>query len=409
MNVKQDFPIFKNYPDLVYLDSAATTQKPQAVIDRIVRFYEKENANVHRGIYKLSELATAEYEKSREEVARFINASKEEIIFTSGVTESINAIASWFFDKLSEGDTILSTQLEHHSSFLPLQQLMIKKNDALGQFINLQIIKLNENLEIDLDDLRQKLHNFKPKLVVLSHVSNTLGTIAPIKEIVAIKNEISPDTIIAVDAAQSIAHLPIDVKDLGIDLLGFSGHKLYAPTGIGVLWAKRDFLKNVSPYKYGGGAITTVTEEISEWKEGPEKFEGGTPNIEGAVGLAEAIRYLSQIGFENIVNHEKELSEYTFEKLKSLEKINLIGPFDLNKKLGVFSIEIPGIHPHDIAQILDESNICVRAGHHCTQILMKRVLNLPATTRISLGIYNSKQDIDRLIEGLQHVKTVFKI
>lgn len=406
MNLKQDFPIFETYPDLVYLDSAATTQKPQAVIERIVKFYEQENANVHRGIYKLSELATQEYENARKTVAEFINAGEDEIIFTSGVTESMNAIANWMFDELKHGDIIFSTQIEHHSNFIPFQQVALRKK-KLGENINVELIKLNEDLELDLNYFEDKLKELQPKFIAISHISNTLGVIMPVREIVEIKNRVSSHTLIAVDAAQSIAHGPIDVKTLGVDFLGFSGHKLYAPTGIGVLYARKELLDRFNPYKFGGGTITMVDETESQFKEGPEKFEAGTPNIEGAVGLAEAIRYINQLGFENIVKYEQELSSYALERLNSIEGVRLIGPFDLSKKVGVFSIEVPGVHPHDVAQILAEDNICVRAGHHCTQILMKKVLELPATTRISLGIYNTKEDIDKLVEGLNKVVKMF--
>jgi cysteine desulfurase/selenocysteine lyase len=407
MNYKADFPIFKTYPDLVYLDSAATTQKPQSVIDRIVKYYSSENANVHRGIYQLSELATKEYENARKEVAKFINADPSEVIFTAGATDSINLVGySWIWLNVFEKDTILTTEMEHHSNFIPWQQAAKYKKE-----VKFEVVKVNkDDNTLDMEDLKTKFELYKPKIFAFCITSNTTGVINNIKEIVSLKNTYSPETLILVDAAQGAAHIKIDVKDLDIDFLAFSGHKMYGPTGIGVLWAHKELLENhMSPFRLGGGMITNVEINDSQWAELPDKFEGGTPNIEGAIGLAEAIKYINQIGFDNIINHEKELSEYTLENLRKVDKLEIIKPYDINKKLGVFSIHLPGVHPHDIAQILDESNICVRAGHHCTQILMKNVLKLPATTRISLGIYNSKEDIDRLVEALEKVKRVFNL
>lgn len=406
MNIKNQFPLLINNPELAYLDNGATTQKPSSVIERVTKYYSEENANVHRGIYKLSEKSTEEYENARETVKSFINAnSTKEIIFTSGTTDSINLVGySWIWKNVFKGDTLLSTEMEHHSNIIQWQQAAKHKEG-----VNFELVKVTDNYELDLDDLKTKLEKFKPKLLALTHVSNVLGTINPIEEIVRIKNEVSPDTKILLDAAQSIPHMQVDVQKLGIDFMAFSGHKMYGPTGIGVLWAKEEILdKQMAPFRYGGGMITEVTKDDSKWAELPEKFEGGTPNMAGAVGLAEAIRFIEEIGWENIENHERELTKYTFEELSEIEEVTIFGPTDLSKRHGVFSIGINKIHPHDIAQILDEHNVAVRAGHHCCQILMKEVLRVPATTRISLGVYNTEEDVDRLVVGLKRVIEVFR-
>lgn len=401
---KNLFELLKKYPELVYLDSAATTQKPKQVIDRIERYYTEENANVHRGIYKLSELATKEYENSRQVIADLINAvSANEVIFTGGTTDSINFVAYWWRNAHSLGSYILTTRMEHHSNFVPWQQRVKHKEQN-----PLVLINLNYELRLDLEDLETKLNQYKPKLLTLTHISNVTGVINPIEEIVAIKNRISPQTRIFLDCAQSIAHMKIDVQKLGVDFIAFSGHKMYGPTGIGVLWAKSEVLENeLQPYRYGGGMIQNVEIEDSTWANIPDRFEGGTPNIEGAIALAEATDFLKTIGMDKIQTHEAELSDYALQRLKSIPEIQIHGPENTTARIGVISISIAGVHPHDIAQILDEDNIAVRAGHHCNQILMRDVLKIPATTRASFGIYNDKSDIDRLIEGLEKVIKIF--
>ncbi|MBP9758388.1 SufS family cysteine desulfurase [Candidatus Dojkabacteria bacterium] len=405
MNLKSKFPIFETYPNLVYLDSAATTQKPDEVIKRIVKYYNEENSNVHRGIYKLSEKATAEYENARATVAQFINAkSAEEIIFTSGTTDSINFVSHCWNNENGLGEYIITTQMEHHSNFIPWQQRVKFKSQN-----PLMLVDVDIELRLNLEDLKVKLEKYIPKLLTLTHVSNVTGVINPIKQIVELKNKISPKTRILIDCAQSIAHIPVDVQDLGVDFIVFSGHKMYAATGTGILWAKSEVLENeLQPYRYGGGMIQDVEIEDSTWAEIPGKFEGGTPNIEGAISIAEAVKFIKNIGFEEINKHEAELCNYALTKLSKLSEITIIGPKTIEERTGVISISLDGVHPHDVAQILDEDNIAVRAGHHCNQILMKYVLKIPATTRISFGVYNDKEDIDRLIEGLEKVIKIFK-
>lgn len=405
MNLKSKFPIFEKYPNLVYLDSAATTQKPKEVIERIVKYYTEENSNVHRGIYKLSEKATEEFENARETVAKFINAkTAKEVIFTSGTTDSINFVSNSWNNPNIQNEYILTTQMEHHSNFIPWQQRMKTRGEN-----PLVLVNVDKEIKLDLEDLKKKLEKYKPKLLTLTHVSNVTGVINPIKQIVEIKNKISPKTRILIDCAQSIAHIPVDVQELEVDFIVFSGHKMYAATGTGVLWARLEILENeLKPFRFGGGMIQDVKIEDSTWAEIPEKFEGGTPNIEGAISIAEAVKFIINIGFDEIIKHEAELCNYALDKLNELSEVTIIGPNTIEERTGVISITVKGVHPHDVAQILDEDDVAVRAGHHCNQILMKYVLKIPATTRISMGVYNEKEDIDRLIEGLKMVIKMFK-
>lgn len=406
MNFKLDFPILKKYPALAFLDSAASSQKPQVVIDRIKRFYAEENANVHRGIYKLSETSTEEYEQARSIVQKFINAkSAKEIIFTSGTTDSVNLVShSWIKSNVGKGDTLLVSEMEHHSNFIPWQQEALNLDG-----VNFEVVKVTENYELDLYDLEKKLKEFKPKLFAITHISNVLGTINPIKNIVELKNRISPETKIFIDAAQSISHIPIDVQDLGIDFLAFSGHKIYGPTGIGVLWGREnELLENMEPFRYGGGMIRKVTTEESTWCELPEKFEAGTPNISGAIGLGEALKYVGSIGFSKIMHHETQITNYLINKFQNINSVKIFGPQTCDNRTGVVSFSIDGIHPHDIAQILANNDVAVRAGHHCAQVLMRNVLKVAATTRASIGLYNDEEDIDRLVEAITKAIKIFK-
>ncbi|MBD3363363.1 SufS family cysteine desulfurase [Candidatus Dojkabacteria bacterium] len=403
---KKDFPIFKNNPNLVYLDSGATSQKPQSVIDRLKKYYEYENANVHRGIYELSENATQEYEKTRNIVKEFINANSEkEIIFTGGTTDSINFVAySWLLRNVTKGDTVLSTQMEHHSNLVPWQQICKMRTD-----VNFDLIKVRDNFKLDLSDIQNKIKKFKPILFSFTHVSNVLGTINPVKKIIEIVKKHSPDTRILLDSAQGIPHLPVDVQDLGVDFVAFSGHKVYGPTGIGVLWAKEEILvKEMIPFRYGGGMIRVVNSDDSIWAEIPEKYEAGTPNIADAIGLGEALKYVSEVGYKKIIKHENEIKEYAYARLKEIPELTLFGPDILKNRQGVFSFDLEGVHSHDIAQILADEGVAVRAGHHCCQVLMKSVLDVQATTRASIGIYNDEDDIDKLIRALKKVIGIFK-
>lgn len=407
MDYKNNFPIFTNNANLVYLDSGATTQKPQSVINSISNYYENSNANVHRGIYDLSEESTEIYEMSREVVAKFINAkSTKEIIFTGGTTDSINMVGySWIWSNIQEGDSILVTQMEHHANIIIWQQIAKYRTGVKFDFVN-----VNSNFELDLVDLEEKLLKYQPKIFALTHISNVLGTINPIKQIVEIKNRVSPNTRILLDGAQSIGHIPLDVQDLGIDFLAFSGHKMYGPMGIGVLWAKEEILnKEMSPFRFGGGMITDVGRNDSQWAELPEKFEGGTPNVAGAVGLAEAIIFILNHGWDNVVEHEKQLTQYLLSELKNIDSLRVFGPESIEKRAGVVTFEIEGIHPHDIASILAENGVAVRAGHHCAHILAKECLKTMATTRASLGVYNTMQDLDKLISGLSKVTKLFDL
>lgn len=396
---KNDFPIFTTYPELVYLDSAATSQKPQMVIDALTDFYTKTNSNVHRGLYKLSEAATQTYEAARQTTADFVGAKAEEIIFTSGTTQGINMVALGFGPQVIKADEIiLSTLMEHHSNILPWQ-LLAKNSGA-----KIDYVSLTPDFRLDLADLEKKLTGGKVRFFALTHMSNVLGTINPVKEIISLVRRLSPETIIAVDAAQSVPHFKVDVKDLDVDFLTFSGHKMFGPTGIGVLYGKQENLEFFEPYFRGGGMIKKVERESATWEDLPAKFEAGTPDIAGAIGLAAAIKYIQSLGWEKIISHETELLNYALEKLREVPGLSLFGPATSEGRGGVISINLENIHAHDLAQILDESNVAVRAGHHCNQLLMREVLDIPATARISLHIYNTNEDIDRLTAALKSAK-----
>lgn len=395
---KSDFPIFKNNPGLVYLDSAASSQKPQIVIDTIKDYYEKLNANVHRGIYDLSEKATELYELSREKVAKFINAkSANEIVFTRNTTESINYVArAWAEENIKQGDEILITEMEHHSNLVPWQQLANKKN--------LQMNYMNVvDFKIDLEAAKKQIRELKPAIVAITQASNTLGTVTPIKEITKVAHE--NGALVLVDAAQSVPHIKVDVQKLGVDFLAFSGHKMLGPMGIGVLYVKEEVLENMVPFMTGGGMIEKVTRFATEFAPLPERTDAGTPNVAGAIGLAAAIDYLEKIGMDKVEEYEKELTKYAIKKLEELEEVQIIGP--KTKRLGVISFAIDGVHPHDLASMLNEDKIAIRAGHHCNQVLMKEVLKVPATARASFYVYNEKRDVDKLIKGVKKVITTF--
>lgn len=398
MNYRQDFPLLNTYPQLAYLDNAATTQKPQAVITAINDYYCKTNANVHRGIYKLSEAATIAYENSREVVADFISAEPTEIIFTSGTTASINLLAQYYFAKRVKSDeVILLSVQEHHSNILPWQQLANTNGNQL------KYIPLTTELELNLTALTEILKTEKIAVLSLNHISNVLGSINPINEIVRITRKYSPKTKIVIDAAQSLAHQPIDVKAMDCDFLVASAHKAYGPTGIGFIYAKQELLADAEPFFTGGGMIAEVNEQFSTYTTGVEKFEAGTPNIAGAIGFAAAIKYITQIGWDNIMQHEKELTEKLMQGLKEISALTVYGTNNIANKSGVFSFNLAQVHPHDLAQILDQDEVAIRAGHHCAQILHKKILNVPASCRASLAIYNTAEDIDQLISALKAI------
>ena len=399
----KDFPIFKTYPDLVYLDSGATSQKPQSVIDTVSGFYTRKNANIHRGIYKLAELATETYENTRTQIAKFINAkSNREIIFTGNTNQSINLVAyGWAKKFLKTGDIIVLSEMEHHANIVPWLRLKEERG------VEIIFLPLGNDYRLDYSSLRL-IPTDKIKLIALTQASNVLGTINPISEIVSLIKKQGIQAKILIDAAQSIPHMPIDVQKLDIDFLAFSAHKMLGPAGVGVLWAKEDLLETMDPFFVGSNMIATVTKEKATWAEIPEKFETGTGNLEGVAGLSAAISYLENIGWENLISHELELTKYGLAKLKELPFIKLLGPAASENRLGIFSFSFAGAHPHDVAQILDSQNIAIRSGHHCAQVTMK-ALGVPATARASLYLYNTKEDIDKLVVGLKNVKKTLRI
>ena len=400
--IKQDFPIFNqkiNDETLVYLDNAATSQIPKFVEEKVRDFNEKERANVHRGVHALGLRATNQYESSRQKVANFIGANNaKEVIFTSGCTDSLNLVAASFGEQnIQAGDEILVSIMEHHSNLLPWQQLAKRKQAKLN------FIEINSDGLLDIENLKSKI-NSKTKIVALTHVSNVLGTINPIKELTDLAHE--KGAIVVVDGAQAVGHFPIDVAELNVDFYAFSGHKMFAPTGIGVLYGKKDLLDKMLPYRLGGEMIANVTREGATWAEVPYKFEAGTPNIAGAIGLGAAIDYLQSLDFELIQKHEQELTSYALEKLKNISGLTIYGPQKSNGRIGVISFNLKNIHPHDLATALDLDGIEVRAGHHCAQPLMAS-LDTESTVRASLSIYNTKDDIDKLVSSLHEAKEFF--
>lgn len=403
--IKKDFPIFKNNPDLTYLDSTATSLKPQAVINKLTEYYEKYSANIFRGIYKISEKATDEYEKTREIVSQFIKAySPNEIIFTRNTTESLNLVAYGFGRaRVLQGDSIVTSIMEHHSNFVQWQVLAFE-NGADFKVIDIT----DEGYLIDLKYWDQIITR-NTKILALTYISNVLGTINPLKKIINYAKKLNPDLIVIVDAAQAAPHIPINVQDLGCDFLAFSGHKMLGPTGVGVLWGRLKYLEEMYPFQYGGDMIDEVTVEKTTFQHSPHKFEAGTPDIASVISFKEAIYYLQKIGWDKIIEHEKEISKYAIDSLTDTfgNKIKILGPDNVNDRGGIVAFTLKDFHPHDIAQILDEDNIAVRAGYHCAMPVHKR-LDISATTRASFYIYNNKTDVDKLIEGLKKVTHILK-
>tara|TARA_Y100000296_G_scaffold74291_1_gene92641 strand:+ start:326 stop:1552 length:1227 start_codon:yes stop_codon:yes gene_type:complete len=394
--LKKDFPIFKNNKNLIYLDNASTTQKPKQVINAIKEFYENSNANIHRGVYKLSQKATEKYENSKKTVAKFINSSPEEIIFTKSATEGINLL-SYTLNSIipKQKNEIVITEMEHHSNLIPWQQLAKRKK------MKLKFIKVKDDFTLDMKDIKRKITN-KTAILSIAHVSNSLGTINPVKELIKIAKKKNILTII--DAAQSVPHMKVDIKNLDCDFLVFSGHKMLGPLGIGVLYGKKHLLEKLEPFNFGGDMIKKVSLENAEWNSIPEKFEAGTQNIAGAIGLAEAIKYLQKIKIKNIEKREKELMKYALKKIK---KINGIIIYNSEKNTaGILSFNLKNIHSHDIASLLDDYEIAIRAGHHCTMPLMKK-LGTSGTARISFYFYNTKEDIDKFVNALNKINKKF--
>jgi len=400
--VRKLFPILDqevNGHPLVYLDSAATSQKPVQVIEVLDEYYREYNSNVHRGVHTLGTRATDRYEEAREKVRKFINAlSTEEIIFTRGTTTALNTVAiSFGMENLNEDDEIVISYMEHHSNIIPWQQLA-KRTGA-----KLKYIPLQEDGSIILEVARETITS-KTKIVSIMYVSNVLGVINPIKELAAIAHE--NGAIMVVDGAQAAPHMKIDVRDLNCDFFAFSGHKMCGPTGIGVLYGKREHLEKMEPIEFGGEMIDFVGLQESTWKELPWKFEAGTPIIAGAIGLGVAIDFLEEIGPDNILEHEHHLAAYALEKMSSIEGLTIYGPKEAEKRAGVITFNLDDIHPHDVATVLDSEGIAIRAGHHCAQPLMKW-LNVSSTARASFYLYNTEQDIDRLVDGLVKTKEYF--
>ena len=393
--IKKDFPIFNN-SDLVYLDNAATTHKPQSVLNAVDRLYTEANANVHRALYSLGSESTERFENSRTKVADFINSnSAKEIIFTSGTTESINLLARSLGNTLNPGDEILISEMEHHSNIVPWQLTAERTGTTLNY------IPVTETGELDLSEPD---HYFKPntKIVSITHISNVLGTINPVKKLAEMAHDMG--ALFIVDGAQGVPHLQVNVQDLGCDFYAFSGHKMLGPTGIGALWGKTELLNEMDPFMGGGEMIETVTMESSTWNEIPYKFEAGTPNFAQAVGLGAAVDYLKTIGMSTIAEHEKTLTAYALNKINQIEGIRIHGSAD--ERAGVISFNVDGIHPHDLAQFLNEDNIAIRVGHHCAQPLLS-TLGETATARLSFYIYNDESDVDKFYNSLTNIRKYF--
>ncbi len=403
--IRDDFPILKRVIDgkqLVYLDNAATSQKPLQVIEAVDGFYERYNANIYRGIYKMSEEATAAHEEARSKIASFINAkSPREIVFVRGTTEGINLVAhSWGHKNIGLGDGIMLTEMEHHSNIVPWQMLARERN------AHLKYVGITDYGHLVKEDFRRHLENGGVKLFALTHVSNVLGTINPVREL--IREAHMANCKVLIDAAQSVPHMPVDVQDLDCDFLVFSGHKMCGPTGIGAVYVKQELLDEMDPYQGGGEMIREVHLYESQWKDAPYKFEAGTTHISGAIGLGAAVDYLSKIGMRNIRSHEHQLTEYALQKLSRIKHLKIYGPLDANTRGGVVSFNLADIHAHDMASLLDEDCIAVRSGHHCAQPLMER-MHVPATTRASWYLYNTEREIDKLATSVERAGRVFKI
>jgi cysteine desulfurase/selenocysteine lyase len=405
---KKDFPIFERKVrggnSLIYLDSGATSQKPNSVIEAESNFYRTVNAAVHRGAHLLAEEASEAYESAREKVAAFIGAISNEVIFTKSATESLNIIAYSFGNpdsriNIKAGDQIVVTEMEHHANLIPWQQLA-KRTGA-----ELRWLAVTADGRIDLTNLDQVITK-RTKIVAITHQSNVLGSILPVETIVKASHAVG--ALVVLDACQSAPHFALDVKKLDIDFLAFSGHKTLGPTGIGVLWGKFDLLEKLEPSLFGGSMVDSVTMESATWAATPRKFEAGVPNMAQAVGLSAAIDYLNQIGMHNIAQHEQDLTSYLLKGIISISGVKVIGPVDMKDRGGVVSFTVDGVHPHDVGQVLDQYGIAVRTGHHCAWPLMRK-LNLVGTTRASLYLYNSKSDVDSLLESIEKVKSYFKV
>ena len=405
-NIRKDFPILtrtvRDNKPLVYLDNASTTQKPNQVIDAITDYYRNHNANIHRAVYALAEESTEAYETARDKIANFVNVkNRQELIFVRGTTEAINLVAyAWGRPHINEGDIIVTTEYEHHSNIVPWQLLTQEKRAKL------EYIGMNDNGELNLDDLDKYLATGKVKLVTFSLMSNVLGTITDAEKIIAKCKAAGVPTLI--DGAQAVPHMKVDLDTLGCDFFAFSGHKMLAPTGIGVLWVRKSVLQTMNPFHGGGDMIREVHKYETTWNDLPYKFEAGTPNIADVIGFGAAIDYLTKIGMDNVRQHEIELTKYAMEEFGKVPGLTIYGTKDLTKRGGVISFNFADVHPHDVAQLIDEQGIALRSGHHCAQVLMER-LDVAATSRASFYIYNTKADVDALIDSLKSVAKVFKL
>lgn len=405
--IRQDFPILKrslkNGKKLVYLDNAATTQKPMQVINAICKYYSEYNSNIHRAVYQIAEEATEEYEKTRDSIYKFINARHpEEIIFTRNTTESINLIAhSWGKNNIRKGNKIILTDYEHHSNIVPWQMLC----DAKGARIN--YMDTDDNGYLNLESLSNYLDDKgKTKLISLSHMSNVLGTIYPVKEIIKIAHEKSIPVVL--DGAQSVPHMETDVQDTDCDFLAFSAHKMLGPTGVGILYVKKEILESMPPFITGGDMIKEVHKNNTVFNDLPYRFEGGTPNIADVIGFNASIEYLNGIGMENIREHETDLIKYLYDSIKDIKNIKIYGPEIIKDRGGLVSFNIDGVHPHDCATILNDFGVAIRSGHHCAQVLMEK-LDIVASSRASLYIYNTKEEVDIFVDALNDVRRVLKV
>ena len=405
-NIRKDFPILtrtvRDNKPLVYLDNASTTQKPNQVIDAITDYYQNHNANIHRAVYALAEESTEAYENARDKIANFVNIkNRQELIFVRGTTEAINLVAyAWGRPHINEGDIIVTTEYEHHSNIVPWQLLTQEKRAKL------EYIGMDDNGELILDDLDKYLATGKVKLVTFSLMSNVLGTITDAKKIIEKCKAAGVPTL--VDGAQAVPHMKVDLDTLGCDFFAFSGHKMLAPTGVGILWVRKSVLQTMSPFHGGGDMIREVHKYETTWNDLPYKFEAGTPNIADVIGFGAAIDYLTKIGMDNVRQHEIELTKYAMEKFSKIPGLQVYGTKDISKRGGVISFNFADVHPHDVADIIDKEGISLRSGHHCAQVLMER-LNVAATSRASFYIYNTKEDIDALIDSLNKVAKVFKL
>ena len=405
-DIRKDFPVLnrrvRDDKKLVYLDNAATTQKPNQVIDAITDYYQNHNSNIHRAVHALAEESTEAFEVTRDKIAKFLNIqNREEIVFVKGTTEAINLISyAWGRDNVQKGDIVVTTEYEHHSNIVPWQ-LLTQETGAELKYIN-----IDDKGELMLEQLDEYLATGKVKLVAISHVSNVLGTITDIQKVITkCKNA---NAKILVDGAQAVPHMKVDIANLGCDFYAFSAHKMLGPTGVGILWARKEILENMKPFHGGGDMIREVHKYETTWNDLPYKFEAGTPNVADVISFAAAIDYLAKIGMDNVRNHEIELTKYALEKMSNVKGLTIYGPKDPQKASGVISFNFNDVHPHDVATIIDKNGVAIRSGHHCAQVLMEK-LNVAATNRASFYIYTTKEEVDTLIDSLEQVAKVFKL